>query len=211
MDVLLVQWTHRTLVMSWWGSGVQWVARRQHWWGGGGIQLFRWPVPAERCWNTDPLTPITPNDSRASPTTTHTHTRARSTAVTPFRDITAEHTQNNAHIHALTSSYPYIPHLMFLWNIAVIYIYISPPGWLASCTRPRSDKNTLTHYIFQPSIHFQADWYIQSCLYIMKGCSNILHIVFIKMTAFLMFLMSTPAIQDQLFCGAFEKKSGRVK
>ncbi len=62
----------------------------------------------------------------------HTHTRARSTAVTPFRDITAEHTQNNAHIHALTSSYPYIPHLMFLWNIAVIYIYIYISTWLTS-------------------------------------------------------------------------------
>lgn len=59
----------------------------------------------------------------------HTHTHTRSTAVTPFRDITVEHTQNNAHIHALTSNYPYIPHLMFLWNIAIIYIYLHLADW----------------------------------------------------------------------------------
>jgi len=59
-------------VMSLWWSEVQWVARRQHWRAGGRVQQFPRPVPAERCWNTDPLTPITPNDSRASCADTHT-------------------------------------------------------------------------------------------------------------------------------------------
>ncbi len=197
--------------MSWWGSGVQWVARRQHWWGGGGIQLFRWPVPAERCWNTDPLTPITPNDSRASPTTTHTHTHTRAPQPSPLLETSRPSTHKITHIYTLSPAVTPIFPIWCSFEILLSYIYISPHGWLASCTRPRSDENT--HTLYFPALHTFPGRLVYSKLSVHYEGPVVIfgHIAFIKMTAFLMFLMTTPAKQDQLFCGAFEKKSGRVK